>query len=146
MSAIADFIRLPASAVGQLRSNYDETIAGQGESVAQYDWSGYVFGTLLPYLGERGIQLMTSPYDELTAHLCDSRGATIFIFTPSHRDAYLTLLSPEHFSAGELRDYFNKFNACNEAEVGQAMLDGIASIQQSLTAIDGNSVILFSIG
>jgi hypothetical protein len=146
MSAIADFTRIPATAVEQLRSNYDQTLQRQGEPAASYDWSGYVLATLLPYLDERGIKLMKSPYSALTNDLCKTRGATIFIFTPEHKDAYLSRLSPEQYSADELRDYFNKFNATKEAEIGQAMLDGIASIRESLASLDAASVIVFSIG
>lgn len=146
MSAIADFIRLPATAVEQLRSNYDQTLQRLGQPAASYEWSGYVLATLLSYLDEHDINLMKSPYDALTTELCQSRGATIFIFTPAHKDAYLSRLSPEQYSADELRDYFNDFNASDEAEIGQAMLDGIASIRDSLASLDADSVIVFSIG
>ena len=146
MSAIADFIRLPASTVEQLRSNYDQTVAQHGQPAASYDWSGYVLATLLPYLDEHGIKLMDSPYDALTTHLSQSRGATIFIFTSAHKDAYHDTLSPSLFSSDELRDYFNEFNATNEAEIGPAMLDGITAIHQSLASLDAGSVILLSIG
>jgi hypothetical protein len=146
MSAIADFIRLPSSDVEQLRSNYDQTLERYGQPAATYEWSGYVLATLLSYLDEHDINLMKSPYEALTAELCQSRGATIFIFTPTHKDAYLSRLSREQFSADELRDYFNDFNASDEAEIGQAMLDGIASIRDSLASLDADSVIVFSIG
>ena len=146
MSAIAGFIRLPATAVEHLRASYDQTLQRLGHPASSYEWSGYILATLLSYLDEHDIRLMKSPYDVLTAHLCQSRGATTFIFTPAHKGAYLSRLSPEQFSSDELRDYFNDFNASNEAEIGQAMLDGIASIRESLASLDADSVIVFSIG
>ena len=63
MSAIADFIRLPASAVEPLRSDYDQTLQRYGQPAASYAWSGHVLATLLSYLDEHGIKLMESPYD-----------------------------------------------------------------------------------
>jgi hypothetical protein len=79
-------------------------------------------------------------------HLCQSRNVTIFIFTPTYRDRYLAKLSADQFSADELRDYFNEFNETNEPGIGQAMLDGIRFIGQSLSNLDADSVIVFSIG
>ena len=146
MSAIADFIRLPATAVEQLRSNFDQTLQRFGQPAASYQWSGYVLATLIAYLEEHGIELTKSPYNALTEELCQSRGAAIFIFTPAHKDTFMSRLSPDQFSADELRDYYNDFNACNEPEMGQAMLDGIASIRDSLASLDADSVIVFSIG
>jgi hypothetical protein len=44
-----------------------------------------------------------------------------------------------------MRDYFNSFNNTNDQEIGQAMLDGVAALQQSLNQLDDDSVIVFSI-
>jgi hypothetical protein len=143
MSAIADFIRLPVKSIEQLRSDYDQVV-DQGKSAATYQWSGYVLATLLPYLDEQEIKLMDSPYDALTTQLSEELGATIFIFTPAHKEAYHDKLSPSKFSSDKLRDYFNDFNATEETEIGQAMLDGISAIQQSLATLDSDSVILLS--
>lgn len=145
MSAIATFTRLPASALEQLRSDYDATMEQHGQPAAEYEWSGYILATLLPYLDEREIALMDSPHNELTLHLSKSLGATIFVFTPAHKETYLNRLSSSLFSPDELRDYFNEFNATHEPEVGQAMLDGITAIRHSLASLDADSVILFSI-
>jgi len=146
MSTVAEFIRLAATAVEQLSTDYDSTVQQHGLAAARFNWSGYVLATLLPYLEEHGIDLMQSPYEALTTQLSRTRGATIFIFTPAHKSAYSDRLSPAQFSADDLRDYFNEFNETDEAEIGQAMLDGITSIRQSLAGLDADSVILFSIG
>ena len=146
MSATASFVRLPETAVEELCTNYEDCLERLGESVADYDWSGYVIATLLPYLDERGIKLMKSPYEELTNQLCKERGATIFIFTPAHKDAYLARLVPSQFSTDEMRDYFNKFNATKEADIGDAMMDGITCIHQSLSSLDDDSVVILNIG
>jgi hypothetical protein len=146
MSAIASFIRIPITAVEHLRSDYGECLETGGESVADYDWSGYVIATLLSYLDEHGIKLMQSSHDELTQQLSQTQEATIFILTAAHKEAYLDRLTPEHFLSDDLRDYFNDFNATDEVEIGQAMLDGIHSIHQSLSALDQDSVVVLTIG
>ena len=146
MSAIASFIKLPASAAEELRTDYDECVEDRGQEVADYGWSGYVLGTLLPYLLEHDIDLTRSSYGDLATHLCHTRGATVLILTPTHKEAYLAKLSPTQFSVDELRDYFNNFNACDEQEIGEAMLDGITALQESLMSLDDDSIILFTIG
>ena len=146
MSAIASFTRIPVTALEELRTDYDGCMERVGESVADYDWSGYVLATLLPYLDKRGIKLMKSGYDELAMQLSRDREATIFIFTSAHKVACLDQLSPAQFSVDEMRDYFNKFNATNEMDIGEAMLDGIRSIHQSLSSLDAGSVIVLCIG
>ncbi len=146
MSAIAEFIRLPVTSVEQLRAHYDEVVESEGVEAASYYWSGYVMATLLPYLAEQGIDLMRSPFDALTRALSVEREASIFIFTPSHKDAFLPRLSPSLFSAEAMRDYFNEFNQTAESDIGEAMLDGISCIHESLNGLDDDSVILFSIG
>lgn len=146
MSALAHFIRLPVTSVQQLRDNYDEVLEREGVEAASYYWSGYVLATLLPYLAEQGIDLMRSPFDALMRALSAERGATLFIFTPSHKDAFLSRLLPSLFSTETLRDYFNEFNQTAETDIGEAMLDGIACLHESLSGLDDDSVILFSIG
>lgn len=160
MSAIASFILIPKSAINGLRDaaspkkgwfgppkdTYHDYLAKHGREVANYDWSGYILATLLVYLQQQQIDLMRSDQDQLSKHLTQTRGATHFIFTSAHKQAYLSKLIPESFSEPELRNYYNQFNACNEPEAGTPMIDGICAIQQGLQALDDNSVIVFSIG
>ena len=146
MSAIAEFTRLPAAKVEQLRFAYDATMAS-GESVAEYGYSGYVLATLLPYLDDHGIVLGRSPYDALVTELCQQRGISLFVFTSSHRDSYLSKLSPEQFSVAELRAFYNEFNACTDGpEVGEAMLAGVAALRDSLGSLNADSVVVCTIG
>ena len=44
-----------------------------------------------------------------------------------------------------MRQYFNEFNATNEQEIGQAMLDGVSALRESLGQIEDSSVVVFSI-
>jgi len=151
MSAIASFIKVPALVLEGLRhaavggSDHDFLIAN-GREVAEYQWSGYVLATLLPYLQEKHqIDLMESEYNELAAFLTNTTGATHFIFTPGHRTAFLNRLEPALFSEEEMRQYFNEFNATSEQEMGRAMLDGVNALHQSLLRIEEGSVVVFNI-
>jgi len=146
MSAIAEFIRVPVTSVEELGDHYDEVVEREGAIAASYDFSGAILATLLSYLREQGIDLMRSPFNALTRRLSVARDASIFIFTPSHKDAFLSRLDPSLYSAEALRDYFNEFNQTNEGAIGEAMLEGISSIRESLSGLDDDSVILFSIG
>ncbi len=160
MSAIASFILLPKSALSELsdaatpkkgffggvKDRFHDFLRSRGREVTSYDWSGYVLATLLPFLDERGVDLMKSEYGELSSHLSKERKSTCFIFTSAHKRAYLSQLSPDSYSEAELRDYCNEFNGSSEAEAGKPMRDGIRAIHDSLHQLDDDSVILLHIG
>jgi hypothetical protein len=152
MSAIATFIQLPKAALDGLRQavaqgRYRDYLQQQGRTVADYEWSGYILATLLPYLQEvHQIDLMRSEHDDLATFLTERQQATHFIFTDAHRQAYHDRLDPQSFSEEQLRDYYNEFNETEEPDAGQPMLDGIRALRQSLGAVDEGSVIVFSIG
>jgi hypothetical protein len=151
MSAVASFTKLPKTSLDGLRQaatqgGFEKFLQQHGKSVADYDWSGFILATLLPYLDEQQIHLMKSEHDELASFLSQSLQATCFIFTDPQRQAYVGRLAPESFSEDKLRDYYNEFNATDEPDAGQPMLDGIRAFRQSLNALDGDSVMLFCIG
>jgi hypothetical protein len=159
MSAIASFIKLPKTDLNGLREaavlkqrllrapsdTFHDYLQRNGNSVADYNWSGYVMATLLVYLqNERQIDLTHSDCGELSTFLTKSRGATHFIFTNAHKEAFLTKLGGE-FSEEALRDYYNEFNGSADSEVGKPMLDGIQALRECLETLDDNSIILFGI-
>jgi len=150
MSAVASFTKLPKTSLDGLRQataqgGFDRYLQQHGKSVADYEWSGYILATLLPYLDEQQIQLMNSEHEELASFLSQTLQATCFVFTDAHRQAYVSRLAPESFSAQQLGDYYNEFNATAEPDAGQPMLDGIRALRQSLNALDADSVIVFCI-
>jgi hypothetical protein len=161
MSAIASFIRIPKTAIEGLRlaapppkrklfetarSTYWDYLRQNGEKVAEYGWSGWVFGPLLEYLKEREqIDLDHSAYDELSEFLTKARGVSHSILTDEHRKAYLERLEAP-FSRETLRDYYNEFTATHDGGSGEPMLDGIHCLCQSLKALDDQSVVVFIIG
>lgn len=100
MSAIASFIKLPKAALDGLRAAavpkkrhfgaprdlYPDYLQQHGQEVADYKWSGHVLATLLVCLQKQHqIDLMKSEFDELSTFLSQSRGATCFILTDTHK-------------------------------------------------------------
>jgi hypothetical protein len=161
MSAIAEFIKLPKTALeglskaaipkkslfGSPRDTYHDYLRGNGEEVAEYRWSGYVLATLLPYLEEKHqIDLMKSEYDVLATTLTTARRATHFVFTNNLRLKYLDKLNALSVPEEELRDYYNEFNATKESDAGKPMLDGVKTLRDALNRVDESSVVLFIIG
>jgi hypothetical protein len=55
MSAIASFVYFPAVALDQLRTEYDHCVKEKGRSDTDYNGSGYLFATLLPYLSSSAL-------------------------------------------------------------------------------------------
>jgi hypothetical protein len=128
------------------RDIYWDYLRQNGQEVAQYMWSGWVFGLLLVYLQEREqIDLEHSAYDELAAFLTKARGVSHCILTNEHSKTYLAKLDTQ-FSEETLRDYYNEFSGTHEDEVGKPMLDGIEALRQSLSAVDDKSVVVFITG
>lgn len=161
MSAIAEFIKLPKTALeglskaalpnrlapGALGDTYHEYLQRNGEEVAEYRWSGYVLATLLPYLEEiHQIELMKSEHDALATTLTTARGATHFVLTNALRLKYLDKLNSLSVPEEDLRDYYNEFNATSESEAGKPMLAGVSTLREALSRVDESSVILFIIG
>lgn len=160
MSAIADFIlvgqnhlkELREAAVprkgwfGKTKDRYFDVLGSRGTKLTAYDWSGYFFATLLPYLDEKGIHIMKSEFDELSTFLTDARCATTFILTDQHKRDYLTKLDPKDYDKDTLRKYYEEFNETEEPEAGQAMLDAITVLQENLRQLEPSKVIILGIG
>lgn len=130
---------------GAPRDVYHDFLRQQGTEVATYDPSGFLLATLLVYLKKQQINLMKSEYDELATFLTKERESTNFLLTSAHKRDFLDKLGGP-FSVQELCSYYNQFNGTSEDDVGEPLLDGIRAFQQSLSQVDDNSVILFTIG
>jgi len=144
MSAIALFVRLPKTALdglrnvavpdkplwGKLRDTYDDYLRQHGEEVVDYQWSGYVLGTLLPYLEKQHkIYPMRSEYETLADFLVKARGVTHFVLTDEQRLKYADRLHAAKFSEEQLRHYYNEFNETAEPGIGKPMIEGIKAFQ-----------------
>ncbi|HEV2909020.1 MAG TPA: hypothetical protein VGX02_07065 [Candidatus Eremiobacteraceae bacterium] len=160
MSAIAEFILLPTSALQGLQEAavpkrrllgppvdaYPEFLNRNGRRAVRYEWSGWVLGTLLAYLDQQhGINLASSEFDELVTFLNDKRGGAHFFLTAAQKKSYSVQLARESFSEVTLRDYFNEFNAVEEPASGRWMLDGVRCLHQALDVLDDGQVVMLEI-
>jgi hypothetical protein len=130
---------------GKAKSTFPETLQASGREVDGFEWSGYYFGVLLPYLDEKGVPLMDSEFNEAASALSEAQDATTFIFTPAHK-SLLPQLDPEAHDEDELRRYFEAFNEYEDPEAGRAMRDALAALRRHIGELDESSVLLLTVG
>jgi hypothetical protein len=134
------------SLFGKVKDVFRDVLARDGRQVGDFQWSGYVLATLLPYLEDsRGLALMKSEHDDLAKLLSEKRGATYFFLTEEHK-RWLPDLDPAKFSEQELGDYYNEFNASTEPGAGRPMLDGVRFLREAVAALEAGTVGLLCIG
>jgi hypothetical protein len=153
MAAAASFTRLPRADLAELVTAAGDDdpqaflsfLAANGTSVADYDWDGEVFSTLLPILSEEyDIDLETSE-NEAVADIAEAVEALVFILTAEDKQKYLDRLNPENFSPEELREAYEDFTEEEDEEAGEMMLDAIIALHQSLGETDADHIIVVSI-
>lgn len=159
MSAIADFRLIEISKLkelekvakpvkglfGRVKDAYFAYFDKNSLRLREYEWSGFVFGTLLVFLEGKEILLMKSCFDDLSESITKSRDSACFIFTEEHRINYGKKLDPANFIETELKKYYNDFNEINDENAGKAMLDGIEVLYENINRITADKVIVFSI-
>jgi hypothetical protein len=154
MPATANFTRLARADLAELieAANDDDPaafqsfLAANGTSVADYDWDGEALGVLLPVLSEEyDIDLETSE-NETVAVIAETIESTVLILTAEDRQKYLEKLSPDNFTAEDLREAYEEFTEEEEEDAGEMMLEGIAALYTSLTEVDADHVVVVTIG
>jgi hypothetical protein len=154
MPANAVFTRLPKSDLAELveaaadddPQAFQAFLAANGTSVADYDYDGEIFSTLLPILSEDyDIDLETSE-NEIVADIAEATDALVLILTADDQEKYLAKLNPDNFSESELADAYEDFTEEEEEDAGEAMLAGITALHQSLMEVDADHVVVVTIG
>lgn len=104
----------------------------------EFPGSGYILGTLLPYLEEKhAIDLMTcSDFDAVASCISEAREIACFVLGPEHLK-WLPGLAPKGFSEDALGAYYNAFNETNEEHAGKMMLEGIRFLHPGVAALSG---------
>lgn len=162
MSAIASFYRLDKADIEDLRRNavpkknwlgiskdtFWDFLAERGTRLPDYSGSGWIFGTLLPFLEERGINLMDSDFSGLSTKISRERRMLCFVLVDAHRQSYADLLAPERFSAAELGAYHAQFNnaPAEQEDMGEAMLEAIRVTRDNLARVDSTSIVVAIVG
>ena len=154
MPANAIFTRLPKADLGELveaatdddPQAFQAFLAANGTSVADYDYDGEIFSTLLPILSEDyDIDLETS-VNEIVADIAEATEALVFILTVDDQKKYLAKLNPDNFSDSELGEAYEDFTEEEEEDAGEAMLAGITALHQSLMEVDADHVVVVTVG
>lgn len=124
-----------------LYSSVGDYLNEYGKQPYHFNWSGWVIGILLEYLkDQKQIDLTESTFDT------GDDSWIYYLFDINTRHKYLHLLQRDQFSENELKNYLN--SECNEdvPTAGEAMLEGIHILQQYLSLITSESVVLLHVG
>jgi hypothetical protein len=138
--SVLPFVQAAAS------NEFWEVLGREAISRFEYAWSGDVLAALLPYLDERGIDLLHSDHDEAAATISQARGSWVLVFTSDQRERYLGRLDPSAFDGSVLRRYYEEFNKTAAEGVEYAMLDGIACLRDALAPLESAIVAVLIIG
>ncbi len=154
MPSNAMFMRLPRTDLAELVASAGEDdpqafqafLAANGTSVADYDFDGEIFSTLLPVLSEDyDIDLETSE-NELVAEIAEAIESLVFIMTVEDQTKFLAKLNPDNFSESELADAYEDFTEEEDEEAGEMMLAGIAALHTALMEVDADHVVVVTVG
>jgi hypothetical protein len=127
--------------LGRPADEFWEVLGRETITRIEYSWSGSVLATLLPYLGERGID-----HDEVASTISQILEGSVFVLTSDHRERYLARLDPSTFDGAALRRHYEEFTKTPAEGVDYAMLDGIAFFRDTLAPIDSTIMAVFIIG
>ena len=101
---------------------------------------------VLELLGDRGVTLHTSQYDQLLDDLPEDDDRFTVLLTPQHR-AFLPSLDPDAFTDAEFRDRFAEDRIdLDPAESGAAGRDVIILLHDCVTEVADDEVIVIRIG
>jgi hypothetical protein len=148
------FMRLPRTDLTELVASAGEDdpqafqafLAANGTSVADYDYDGEIFSTLLAVLSEDyDIDLETSE-NELVAEIAEAIESLVFIMTVEDQTKFLAKLNPDNFAESELADAYEDFTEEEDEEAGEMMLAGIAALHTALMEVDADHVVVVTVG
>ena len=126
---------------------FPEFVASHAQPLPDFEWSGLLFSTLLVFLEERGINLLSGSHSAQAEELRDTRQTLLcLIFAQAQRTTYLAKLEGLSTSAAELEEYFEAFTETHEPGVGEALLQGIAYLRVLLAAVTKERLVVFNVG
>lgn len=113
----------------------------------KFEWSGYIFGSLLIYLQEKkDINLLNSEFDSIANWISEKRSASVMIFTSKHKKLYLDKLTLDNFTETELIEFNKDCSEDDSPELVKAEMDGIKAIQNSLKELKNeNEIVLLTV-
>lgn len=123
MAASASFTRLSrdelTGLVAAARSDDPQDLfaflAANGTSVADFDYDGEIFSTLLPVLAEDYEIDLETGENEIVADIAEGTELLVIILTQEEQTKYVTRLNPDNFDEEELGELYEDFTG-EEAE------------------------------
>ncbi|MEO3748754.1 hypothetical protein [Plantactinospora sp. B5E13] len=151
MSAIASLTLLHRGDVPELArlartspAAFRGYLAEHGRGLAtSYDWSGYCMLHVLTYLDDRDVDLESAEFDAEAVAISETYGLISLI--TSGNEELLRQLDPAGHVAAELADHFTEMGLEFE-ESGQAGLDGLTLLHDSVARLGEDEVLLLHIG
>jgi hypothetical protein len=140
-SAIGQSFVISESALPLAQGTWDDVCEALRRATItrlEYSWSGTLLTTLLAYLDEQGIDLVSA--------VAQTQEGSVLVFTSGHRERYAARLDPSAFDGAPLRRYYEEVNETEATGVEYAMLDGIAFFRDTLEPLESASVAVFVIG
>jgi hypothetical protein len=140
-SAIGQSFVISESALPLAQGTWDDVCEALRRATItrlEYSWSGTLLTTLLAYLDEQGIDLVSA--------VAQTQEGSGLVFTSGHRERYAARLDPSAFDGAALRRYYEEVNETEATGVEYAMLDGIAFFRDTLEPLESASVAVFVIG
>jgi hypothetical protein len=140
-SAIGQSFVISESALPLAQGTWDDVCEALRRATItrlEYSWSGTLLTTLLAYLDEQGIDLVSA--------VAQTQEGSVLVFTSGHRERYAARLDPSAVDGAPLRRYYEEVNETEATGVEYAMLDGIAFFRDTLEPLESASVAVFVIG
>jgi hypothetical protein len=163
MSAIAEFRLIEKSKLIELNNaaeiiikrgflkstridNYPQFLDTNTSRLKEFNETGYVFGNLLIFLQERGIDLLDNEFGSITNGISEKRKTTNIIFTKQQKDKYYNQLDYKLYSIDELIVFNKEFSDETDPDFAKAELEGIKVLKENFESLsDDNYVILLTI-
>ena len=152
MSAIAEFFLIPRSTLSDLSANtlepdFSSFLRSSGKSAVEFQWSGYIFNPLFPFLSKQ-IEMKPKNFEfaELARKLTEATGTYYLIFSSKEKEAFLDKLDPNTYSSETLGDFCSRFNGESESNAGEPMLAGVKALHDALSQVDTSNVLVFELG
>jgi hypothetical protein len=125
---------------------FDQVLEQESLCRTNFTDTGAVLATVLSYLDDNGIGLLTSELEAHAASISTARQSTCFIFTNAQREALGAKLASLQVDHDSLRQYWEDFHETAEPEAGSAMASGIAYVSTVLDLVKEDVVAIVTVG
>jgi hypothetical protein len=131
---------------GGVKDEFDAVLSRFGRTYPDFDHSGYVLATVLPYLADNGVDLMKSEYAPISEAISSARGCSCFVITQGMRERHEAALAALSVDEDALAAYYQAFHETDGTDAGPPMVAGIVYLRSVLAATTRDMVAILIIG